>query len=451
MNTTEETVECHDGTTQPAATCVQMANGEWAPTIDCLQAHDGTWFLENDDDYIQTGSEEWALRTDCVECYDGDWNLTVNCLEAYDGSYFLDGEDDFVEITSGRHRGEYAHTDELTYYDGGYLLSEDCTSCDGCGESTPDDELERTEGSQYVCPSCVSDNYYSCDSCGDLVHYDNVCSRDDGTYCSECCPDEPDEDNNGAVIKSYSDKSSVSLPSESKDILQYGIELEVEGKEHVGRRECADWVRTHLPASYAVFKEDGSLGSKGFEIVTRWDSGEVHKREFDKMLTDSPGRYITSWKSGDCGMHIHVRKKALTGLQIGKMLCFVNSVGNRSFIEEVAGRSSNNYSRLIGTKKVGDGKHESPDRREGLNVTSFSCEFRIFRGTLKRESWHKNLEFVQALVEFCKPADRSIHEAVRHDKFVEWVAPQHKKYPHLHAWMVARGYCNAPKEGRKPE
>jgi len=408
MNTTDETtVECHDGTTQPAATCVQMANGEWAPTIDCLQSHDETWFLEGDDDY--------------------------------------------VEITRGRHRGDYAHTDDVVYYDDGYILSEDCTCCDDCGESTPDNELERVENGDDVCPSCVRDNYYGCDLCGDLVHSDNVCSTEDGTYCSECCPEPEEDDSGNAVIKSYCDKSSIGLPSESKDPLQYGIELEVEGQAHCSRDKAANWVRTHLPASYAVFKEDGSLGSKGFEIVTRWDSGEVHKREFDRMLTDSPGRYVTSWKSGDCGMHIHVRKKALTGLQIGKMLCFVNSDFNRSFIESVAGRSSNSYSRLIGTKKVGDGKHESPDRREGLNVTSFSCEFRIFRGTLKRESWHKNLEFVQALVEFCQPADRSIHEAVRFDKFVEWVQPQHKKYPHLHAWMVGKAYADAPREGRKPE
>jgi len=451
MNTTEETVECHDGTVQPTAMCVEMATGEWAPVIDCLRAHDGTWFLDGDDDYIQTGSEEWALRADCVECYSGDWNLTVNCLEDWAGNYFLDGDDDYVEITRGRHRHDYAHTDDVVYYEGGYILSEDCTSCDDCGESIPDNDLERVENGGHVCPSCVSDNYYGCDTCGDLVHSDNVHSTDDGTYCEECCPEPEEADNGNAVIKSYSDKSSISLPSESKDLLQYGLELEVEGQSHCSRLDAANWVRTHLPASYAVFKEDGSLGSKGFEIVTRWDSGEVHKREFDKMLTDSPGRHITSWRSGDCGMHIHVRKRALTGLQIGKMLCFINSPDNREFVERVAGRASNEYSLLKPDKKVGDGGKRSVDRREALNVTSFSCEFRIFRGTLKRESWHKNLEFVQALVEFCQPADRSIHEAVRFDKFVEWVQPQHKKYPNLHAWMVGKGYAVAPKEGRKPE
>lgn len=255
---------------------------------------------------------------------------------------------------------------------------------------------------------------------------DDACSDPDGdgSYHEDCAPGRSTK-----LVVGYSNKDSIRLPSDTpRNLRNYGIELEVEGK--VSQEDAARFARQTLSEDYCVFKEDGSLNSKGFEIVTRWDSMAVHREAFAKFFASNPSKHMTSWESGSCGMHVHVDKTKLSSLQMGKMLCFINSLDNKSMIVSIAGRESD-YAEII-PKKVSDAL--KPTGRTALNITRFSNEFRIFRGTLKPESFYKNLEFVDALVQFCHPGRRSIDTATCGKEFCKWLPKQ--DYPHLHAHLV---------------
>jgi hypothetical protein len=213
------------------------------------------------------------------------------------------------------------------------------------------------------------------------------------------------------------------------------VELEVEGYDTA--EQAAEYIRQHLPATYCTLKRDGSLGESGVEIVTRPDSMAVHKRMFGALFKDSPGKALSSWTNGRCGMHVHVSKAALSQLQIGKMLCFLNEPAAVNFISKIAGRKPCNWCK-VHKKKITDTRREH-DRYTALNVTNnHTVEVRIFKGTLAEAGFMKNLEFVQALVEFTAPASRSISQATSHRAFCEWLPK--KAYPHLHAFLVAKGF-----------
>jgi hypothetical protein len=214
----------------------------------------------------------------------------------------------------------------------------------------------------------------------------------------------------------------------------FGIELEVEGRNG-DSYAAAEFARRHLSKDYCVFKTDGSLGAGGFEIVTRPDSVVYHKSNWQALFANSPSKMMSSWTNGRCGMHIHVSRRPLSELQIGKLLCFLNDPFNERFVVRVAGRRSDRWGR-IEKKKVTDAKR-TRDRYVALNLTNDrTIEFRIFKGTLAAPTFFKNLEFVAALVEYTAPCGRSIQEAVSWRSFVNWVS--YKTYPCLYDWLVNR-------------
>jgi len=243
----------------------------------------------------------------------------------------------------------------------------------------------------------------------------------------------------------YSNREANHLRPRHRGPELLGIELEVEPSGGVGRSGAVDAVRRHLPGDYCVLKEDGSLGPGGFEIVTRPDSMEVHREMFSKLLDSPQRRHIRSWDTGRCGMHVHVNRGWLTNLQLGKMLVFVNSRANQSFVSMIAGRTSSTWARFK-DKKISDVTRYD-ERYVALNIGPKTAEFRIFRGNVVTAGFVKNLEFVRALVEFTAPAGRSIREATDYKAFVRWVCP--KAYPTLYDFLAHKGLRPARK--KKPD
>jgi hypothetical protein len=376
---TEEEVLCEDGATRPLSVCVQDHAGRWHDAEECVDV-DGTMYNMSDAliCYVET-REEWYLRDDCIRV--------------------------------GSH---WEHENDAFYC---YMCSRGCSDADSCTDPN----------GASICERCYDYNVCSCNNCGEQQWCDESTLDEDG-YCTECA--EP-----ASLISGYSDKTANRLKSETKDKLRFGVELEVEGYDTA--EQAAEYIRQHLPATYCTLKRDGSLGESGVEIVTRPDSMAVHKRMFGALFKDSPGKALSSWTNGRCGMHVHVSKAALSQLQIGKMLCFLNEPAAVNFISKIAGRKPCNWCK-VHKKKITDTRREH-DRYTALNVTNnHTVEVRIFKGTLAEAGFMKNLEFVQALVEFTAPASRSISQATSHRAFCEWLPK--KAYPHLHAFLVAKGF-----------
>jgi hypothetical protein len=376
---TESEVLCEDGVTRPLAVCVQDHVGRWHDAEDCVDV-DGAFYNMGDVLICYASArDEWCLRADCIRV----------------GSFWEHSDDAFHCAMCNR-------------------------GCLDCNSYTDPD-------GDSVCGRCYEDNVCSCCNCGEDQWCDSNNLDDDG-YCEDCA--EPP-----SLISGYSDRSANRLKSETKDKLRFGVELEVEGYETA--EQAAEYIRQHLPADYCTLKRDGSLGEAGVEIVTRPDSIAVHKRMFGALFKDFPGKALSSWTNGRCGMHIHVSKAALSQLQIGKMLCFLNEPAAVNFISKIAGRRPCQWCK-VHKKKLTDVRKER-DRYTALNVTNnHTVEVRIFKGTLAEAGFMKNLEFVQALVEFTAPASRSISQATSHRAFCEWLPK--KDYPHLHAFLVAKGF-----------
>lgn len=374
---TDEEVLCEDGETRPRSVCVQTHDDRWIPEDEKVVLYDGTVCHQDDDVCYVESREEWYWQEDCTVA------------------------------------GDY------------WELDEDCTSCRCCGESILISDAFDAPGSGSLCESCYQSEVSRCESCGTEQWSDN-CNFDEDGLCEDCQP---------TLIAGYSDKSANRLRSETKDKLRFGIELEVEGYE--SSNQAAEYIRTLLDPAYCTLKRDGSLGEAGVEIVTRPDSVAVHKRMFAAFFKDSPGRALSSWNTGRCGMHVHVSRSALSELQIGKMLCFLNEPAAVNFISKIAGRKPCSWCK-VHKKKVGDVFREG-DRYTALNVTgSNTVEVRIFKGTLAEVGFLKNLEFVQALVEFTSPASRSIAEATSYRAFCEWLP--RKAYPNLFQFLVSKGF-----------
>ena len=221
----------------------------------------------------------------------------------------------------------------------------------------------------------------------------------------------------------------------------YGIELECETRDsEPPQRHALRAIRALGGKSYACAKRDGSLSSHGYEIVTAPADLPTHRERWTAYL-GTPDLGIASWHTSTCGMHVHVSRRPLTTLQIGKIVEFVESSHNERFMRRLAGRGGSTYCRRA-DRKVKDAR-DSGDRYHSVNLTgNETIEFRMFRGTLNLQGFLKNLEFCAALVAFA--GECSLRE-LQHERFAAWVAGQRDEdgdrlYPELTAWLVRKRY-----------
>jgi hypothetical protein len=215
-----------------------------------------------------------------------------------------------------------------------------------------------------------------------------------------------------------------------------GVELEVEVSG-----DCsiyASRVKKSLK-EFVLIKRDGSL-SNGFEIVTRPASMSEHVKRWTKFFEDVPLKGMKSWSTSSCGLHIHCSRAPLTPEQIARIVCFINASWNRRFMFVIAGRSGEGFSKYK-NKKYEPGTPPPPiEKYEAVNLLhNDTIEFRIFKGTLKKESLFKAIEFTDALIHFTAEEEKP-ESALRRTRFIAYVNSNKKKYPHLWAFIEAKWF-----------
>lgn len=199
----------------------------------------------------------------------------------------------------------------------------------------------------------------------------------------------------------------------------------------------------------AIAKHDGSLDEWGFETVTVPLTDAQVYGIFGSFKTLGDGR-CSAWDRGDdVGHHIHLSKRAITPLTLGKLLVFMNASVNRPFLESIACRQArfNHFS----TKKLTT--TQNSDRYEVLNVTDQTVEFRLFKSNLYSRAILKNHEFAVAAVRFCEHSAHGFGEVETSDdplhfiNFRRFVAARRRTYRYLHEFMlscpaISTGYRN---------
>lgn len=395
----------------------EAATGELQPAPVCPQ--DETENLE----CAGCGERVSAEHAVTLDNGDGACESCAHSCERCDGSFLAD---DLETVHIGRRRSQQ--------------WCEACRDhsfcCADCGDRYDDDcaGLGRNCLEETVCPLCA-ESYFRCEGCDNTCHNDDY--GDDG-YCESCSRD----DENGPIHEYGYQPTAVYHGDDGKPCsrldyggLFFGVELEVEVSSRYDRTEKAEEAKDLL-GDWCYLKHDGSLDD-GFEIVSHPGTFRHHQTAWNAFFADRP-KGLKSFDTTTCGLHIHVSRRPLTSLQISKIVCFACSEANAEFVKRVAGRGPNSFCK-VQKKKLGTAHQDgSYDRYQAVNVSpSKTIEFRLFKGTLKRESFLRAIEFAHALVTYTAPAGRSMRESLDHKAFIRFVSENRKTYPNLHALCQA--------------
>ena len=314
----------------------------------------------------------------------------------------------------------------------------------------------------------IDNEVFNCDDCDSLDHMDSGGTvYNDGLVC-ECCLDRnyrySDYQDTYITHEDYDDEMQEEEQREDEYIYEwdydvaselgnqflydedkektitYGIELEVERRRNADEN-IAEQIYNSV-YDFARLKSDGSL-SNGFEIVTAPCSFEYQKSAWSKFLKSDLTKQIRGWKTDTAGLHIHIGKKQLKPSEIGKILIFINSDENNQFIDDIAGRSSDQWAKKY-PKKITDSLYRTSrdDRYEAVNMSNqHTIELRIFKSNLAHNGFMRVLEFADALVHFAKQTGLS-GMSLHYKSFLRYMEqPENRTtYQIFYAWLCHRKY-----------
>jgi hypothetical protein len=286
------------------------------------------------------------------------------------------------------------------------LDTDDIYSCTDCDHIDHVDDGEWAYDENWVCRSCIDDNY--------------VYSENRGTYVSHDDYDESeDEDNSRGIIGHYHESKGVlgHIPSKydaKKPRILLGMELEVEVGDTYALDDKAEELYDNIkyvedskgnPHQYCFIESDGSLNN-GFEVVTGYTGLDVHTKQLE--FFKKPWRGVRSHDTRTCGLHVHIDKKDVSLFHACKMVFFINDSNNQKLIKDIARRANADYAQIKNKKasyqwlKRARASRDplnylNEERREALNFQNEkTIEFRLFKGTLRYETIMACLEFTYA-------------------------------------------------------
>lgn len=370
----------------------------------------GEWVKE------ETGYEVTNGDFICEDCYDsGDYGRCNDCGDVVPW-------DDMLTINAGT-RYEFHVCDSCAdRYD----------TCDDCGDRFTDDQLRQDDFGTVICDDCYSRRWYTCDNCGRLVHADDVVFHNGYAYCENC--------GGGSESNSFHDygykpepefqfRSSeleklkllrgryISAYEAQDDLLTFGVELEVDaGEDH--NELCDQLAELEQPI---YMKHDGSLGDEGVEIVTHpcslaYRQYELRWAEIGRICKANG---YTSHDAVTCGLHVHVGRAALGKDKTdrystaAKLVWLAYRLQNELLKFSRRGEEELNrwaaFPDLPASEAlvpdglltrtaldtVKDGRYQAVNLCPGATV-----EFRLFRGTLKRDTIIATIQLVSNLTKY---------------------------------------------------
>lgn len=269
----------------------------------------------------------------------------------------------------------------------------------------------------------AAENRKKCQCCLDETPESLMDSDDECVFCAEQAYEIHNYSTRAPSLLKF--KASKVKPKE--DPLYLGIELEFETTDrNAARLRVGKALRGH-----AIMKSDGSI-RHGFEVVTCPATYDIQLSVFKEFYNNRPPEIQNA---PNVGMHIHVSRKPLSVLTIGKLTEFMNRPDNKKFIAFIGGRQLNSYcnqdNRSITYPWI---MGNNGARYNALNLTNRdTIEFRIFSTPLTYEDFASRVQFVQALVDYSKPAmqSASLKAQTYYETFINWVNKNRKDYPEL--------------------
>ncbi len=306
------------------------------------------------------------------------------------------------------------HTSNLTIvFDGQgseQLICGDCINennyveCNGCSTSMDTAFsvlINAGEETIVRCYNCADEISGTCQECSERT----INTYDAEWRCTGCIPESSSvrihQYNYRPTLKFNGDRSAGKYNKNLPTFL--GIELEVDA-DFDEADDAANECRLLHNEDYIYLKEDST--TNGFEIVTHPSTFAYHKQsKWRDILKELNENDLSSYDGNRCGIHVHVTKNAFSPIVWWKVIEF--SWKCKSLIKMFAQRNGNyEYCRyrephLYGTLSC-DRFPCAPSRYSHINTTHETVEFRMFRGTTDIERFWSTIEFVHALLEFCR-------------------------------------------------
>jgi hypothetical protein len=227
-----------------------------------------------------------------------------------------------------------------------------------------------------------------------------------------------------------------------KDRTYLGAEIELETNKN--REKVAEEANQYV-GKFCIIKNDTSI-KNGFEIASAPCGLEFHQRNWYKFF-----KYCRTTKNlfpaENVGMHVHVSRKYLTPLQVGKILVFINAPENLEFLSLIAGRNLIKHKWCKINHEINSPKWGLKKIRNTMGYDSSAVrfsfrktlEFRIFSSTISRKIFLKNLEFCHALIKFTRTCFMSIEDTRSVGKFCSFVQDWREEYPNLYSFLRHNG------------
>jgi len=366
------------------------------------------------------------IQEQICKCHDGKYRLKTNCTQ-FENQWY---ETPYFEEETIIYNGERFWRDDCAYssYLGEYLPEDEFTSqhyyCEGCDNYFHFDEKSaHYYGNTAFCADCFYEHHTYCHSCdeaisndssyySEITNYDycHTCYYELHGYCENCEQDYWLDDGCDCetAIHSYSYKPTPTFFGKLNNKKQFflGVELETESKGNC-KQTCAEEINDISDLFY--LKRDSSIDN-GFEVVTHPFTFEWHNKQrsvFEELLETLKNNGFRSYNTSTCGIHIHITKSYLSGLDLAKLQLFFCQ--NEEFIKTISQRQASKLESWGKIKKDKKEIYDSSKKKGGkgrytaINLQNYhTVEFRIFRGTLFNNSFFKNIEFVVAICKFVK-------------------------------------------------
>jgi hypothetical protein len=223
----------------------------------------------------------------------------------------------------------------------------------------------------------------------------------------------------------------------TKDL--FGVELELDARHGMDDIHTA-WSNTKL-SQYSILKEDGSIS--GLELVTMPATlaGHLGPLEWDEFCETMRPQARGHHGRGN-GIHIHANRRTISTLTLGKILVFNNREDNAPFLQMIAQRDINAHVSWCAIKPfdydtIGkSGKNPNVTGKYSIvNVLPNTVEFRMFNASLLPERIHKNVEFVAAMIAWCRVASA---RKLWISEFITFVHRNRVMYPNLNRFISER-------------
>lgn len=284
-----------------------------------------------------------------------------------------------------------------------------------------------------------SEQTKTCYRCGETVTVSNGVQWGSYFYCDDCF-----KETKCHVDQYHHPTLETTFLSERGETtkLYFGFELEInKSNERYNYSESHHtdaifYIRKNFKHLKLNFEQDGSIGD-GFEIISQpmtYKYLKAHQEDFKKILSYLSEHGYRSHNSGKCGLHVHISRDFLgnnsTEVEqvVNKITLFVETYYNNMSL--FARRGNCDYCNYItplyktyfdqnvlptddylkSTEILKDLKEKTrPYATSGhsryfvVNTTNpNTIEYRMFKGTLKYETFMATLEFVNNLTNVCK-------------------------------------------------